>query len=286
MTPQEAEDCAIEIVRSILDRQDDYRSIRRHYPSRHRRRRTRTEQHGGSEMIDRFFVYDGFAHDGFQTFSTAESRDAAAKTTIAKYQTGDGWMEDVLDIKVGVITGVAAKANVERRPDELDENGEDEDGNYWPPYVQEKCDVEIQPVGFSPDWDLLEATQESLREHMAALKAAQASEQAVRAQLHTEIEQRQSLANMIENMPHAQIQRELEEFRAKVAAALDALRAGYTQRSDGEGASIPWRAATDLARQELDATIAALGFGNTDADHAPDCLCAWCKVDRDNKRHD
>ena len=27
MTPQEAEDCAIEIVRSILDRQDDYRKI-------------------------------------------------------------------------------------------------------------------------------------------------------------------------------------------------------------------------------------------------------------------
>lgn len=118
-------------------------------------------------MTDRFFLYD--IGDGFQTFSTVALRDAAAKTAIAKYQTGDGWMEDVLDIKVGVITGVAAKANVERRPDKLDKNGEDENGNCWPPYVQEKCDVEIQPVGFSPDWDLLEATQESLREHMAAL---------------------------------------------------------------------------------------------------------------------
>ena len=237
-------------------------------------------------MTDRFFLYD--IGDGFQTFSTVALRDAAAKAAIAKYLTGDGWMEDVLDIKVGVITGVATKTNVEQRPDELDENGEDEDGNYWDVDWEERFDVEIQLVGFSPDWDLLEATQESLREHMAALKAAQASEQAVRAQLHTEIEQRQSLANMIENMPHAQIQRELEEFRAKVAAALDALRAGYTQRSDGEGASIPlrlchnfsWRAATDLARQELDATIAALGFGNTDADHAADCPCKWCRFDR------
>ena len=44
----------------------------------------------------------------------------------------------------------------------------------------------------------------------------------------------------------------------RVAAALAALRAGYTQRADGKGASIPWRAATDLARQELDATITAL----------------------------
>jgi hypothetical protein len=46
--------------------------------------------------------------------------------------------------------------------------------------------------------------------------------------------------------------------RATVAAALVELRAGYTQRADGKGASIPWRAATDLARQELDATITAL----------------------------
>lgn len=45
-----------------------------------------------------------------------------------------------------------------------------------------------------------------------------------------------------------------------VADALAALREGYTLRADGEGASIPWRAATDLARQELDATIAKLGL--------------------------
>lgn len=50
--------------------------------------------------------------------------------------------------------------------------------------------------------------------------------------------------------------------RATVAAALRELRAGYTYRADGEGASIEWRAATDLARQELDATIAALGLAD------------------------
>jgi hypothetical protein len=49
-------------------------------------------------------------------------------------------------------------------------------------------------------------------------------------------------------------------FRQTVADALAALRGGYTLRADGEGASIPWRAATDLARQELDATIAKLGL--------------------------
>lgn len=48
--------------------------------------------------------------------------------------------------------------------------------------------------------------------------------------------------------------------RQAVAEALAALREGYTLRADGEGASIPWRAATDLARQELDATIAKLGL--------------------------
>ena len=48
---------------------------------------------------------------------------------------------------------------------------------------------------------------------------------------------------------------------AAVRDALEKLRAGYTLRADGEGASIPWRAATDLARQELDAAMTALGLG-------------------------
>lgn len=44
-------------------------------------------------------------------------------------------------------------------------------------------DVEIQSVGLDPDWDLLEATQESLREHMAITTAAQASERRFREEV-------------------------------------------------------------------------------------------------------
>ena len=43
---------------------------------------------------------------------------------------------------------------------------------------------------------------------------------ALRAQLHTEIEQRQFVGDLIENMPHAQIAAELGEFKIKVADAL------------------------------------------------------------------
>lgn len=94
-----------------------------------------------------------------------------------------------------------------------------------------------------------------------ALYKCNAEVAALRAQLHTEIEQRQFVGDLITNMPHARLAAEFEEFKAEVADALAALREGYALRADGEGTSIPWLAATDLARQELDATMNALGLG-------------------------
>lgn len=93
------------------------------------------------------------------------------------------------------------------------------------------------------------------------------SEQAVRAQLHTEIEQRQSLANMIENMPHAQIQRELEEFREGVATAMNELRLCIARlavsdfSTDGDAADL---VRLDAVLSEINATIATLGLGGTE----------------------
>lgn len=99
----------------------------------------------GTAMTNKFFLYDP-AGDGFQTFPTAKQRDAAAKAAIEDSLDDDGWMEDVFSIVVGEITGAAMKTDIEIRPSELDENGEDEEGNYWDTDVQEKHNVEILPI--------------------------------------------------------------------------------------------------------------------------------------------
>lgn len=52
----------------------------------------------------------------------------------------------MFSIVVGEITGVAAKTSIQYRPDKLDENGEDEDGNCWDSDMEEKHDVEIRPI--------------------------------------------------------------------------------------------------------------------------------------------
>lgn len=52
-----------------------------------------------------------------------------------------------------------------------------------------------------------------------ALYKCNAEVAALRAQLHTEIEQRQFVGDLITNMPHARLAAEFEEFKAEVAAA-------------------------------------------------------------------
>lgn len=96
-------------------------------------------------MSNRYFLYDP-AGDGFQTFPTAELRDAAAKAAIGDCLEDDGWLEDVFNITVGEITGTAVKTNIQQRPAHLDENGEDEEGDYWDADTEEKHDVEIRPL--------------------------------------------------------------------------------------------------------------------------------------------
>lgn len=96
-------------------------------------------------MSNRYFLYDS-AGDGFQTFPTAELRDAAAKAAIDGCLVDGGWLEDVFNITVGEITGTAVKTNIQQRPTHLDENGEDEEGNYWDADTEEKHDVEIRPL--------------------------------------------------------------------------------------------------------------------------------------------
>ena len=181
-------------------------------------------------MSHKFFLSNP-SGDGFETFATIEERDAAAQKAIDDWLIDGTWHEDVFSITVGEVTGEAVKANIVQRPVELDENGEDEDGNYWDVDMDEKHDVEIRPI----------ATDIIPRSEVAAL----------RAQLYTEAEQRQFVSNLIDNMPHAQIAAELAAFKAEVAAALEKLRAEY------EDCPLLGQ---EFAIEMLDATITALGL--------------------------
>ena len=96
-------------------------------------------------MIGNFFLYDP-AGDGFQTFPTVEQRDVAAKVAIESSLVDGYWSDDVLEIVVGQITGRAVKTNIVNRPENLDENSEDEEGEVWDSDMDEKHDVEIMPA--------------------------------------------------------------------------------------------------------------------------------------------
>ena len=96
-------------------------------------------------MTGKFFLYDP-AGDGFQVFPTAELRDDAAKAAIENCLVDGAWMGEVFEISVGEITGRAVKTNMVKRPESLDENGEDEEGEVWDSDMYEKHNVEIMPT--------------------------------------------------------------------------------------------------------------------------------------------
>lgn len=114
---------------------------------------SRTRMIAGVEAADfpsaefRFFIYDPEGH-GFLYFRTAEDRDTAAPDVIRDY-CDDGWSEEVECVIAGEITHTCKKTNVEQRPEVVDEDGYDGEGNYWAEEWDCKCDyalVGIQPV--------------------------------------------------------------------------------------------------------------------------------------------
>lgn len=95
----------------------------------------------------RFFIFD--AMDGyFIYFKTAEDRDKASDGIIQGYL-DDGWDEMVEQVVAGEITHTCAKIDIVVRPpeDEIDEDGHDQDGNYWGEEWDCKCNYTLAPIG-------------------------------------------------------------------------------------------------------------------------------------------
>lgn len=102
--------------------------------------------------MDKFFLYDP-EHDGFECFATEAARDAKVQERINAYLVPDeGWSEDVEQVFVGVITGRATMCDIVRPTGKINEEGEDEDGVYWPDWMDmdshmAQCNYRIVPVG-------------------------------------------------------------------------------------------------------------------------------------------
>ena len=87
---------------------------------------------------------------------------------------------------------------------------------------------------------------------------------ALRAQFHTQAEQRDFVGKLVDNMPHAQIAAEFEEFKAEVADALAALRAEWVFHRDHHYANNPElderHDEIEIRIGELEHTTAKLGL--------------------------
>lgn len=92
----------------------------------------------------RFFLYEPEG-DEFTYFSSPEDRDEYAKGAIAGYL-DDGWIEDVEQVIAGEITHTTQQTQRVERPAEIDEDGHDQDGNYWDSDWDYKCHYELLPI--------------------------------------------------------------------------------------------------------------------------------------------
>lgn len=92
-----------------------------------------------------YFVFDPEGH-GLVYFETEVERDAYAQTCIQDYLDTDGWSEEVMHVLGGVMTHRAQEGNVELRPDDIDENGCDSEGHYWPVEHDKRCTYKLLPV--------------------------------------------------------------------------------------------------------------------------------------------
>jgi hypothetical protein len=96
----------------------------------------------------RFWMYSPEGN-GLTYYSSAEKRDAAAKTELRTYlDTDSGWFEEVTDIVCGVVTHGIKEIVKEVRPDNYYELDEDERDEVWPysDEFEEIVDYELEEL--------------------------------------------------------------------------------------------------------------------------------------------
>ena len=93
----------------------------------------------------RFFVHDPNG-DGISFWQSEAERDQAAKEAIQGYLSDGEWHEDVVCVVVGVVTHKAEAVNIQHPVGEIDDEGYDEAGEYWPDPDARYCDYALVPL--------------------------------------------------------------------------------------------------------------------------------------------
>ena len=96
--------------------------------------------------MDIYFTYDP-ENNEFETFATLAEQEKSSKEIIASYlENNDEWPEEVTGILSGIITQKATKCDVLNRPEKLDNEGYDEDGQYWSEGIDYICNYEMRRI--------------------------------------------------------------------------------------------------------------------------------------------
>ncbi len=96
----------------------------------------------------RFFLFDPEG-DGMTFFKTEAERDSYAKVSINGYRDScEGWSEDVESVCAGTVTHIVKKTDSVKRPpdEEIDEEGNDGEGNWWDSDWSEMCNYELSEL--------------------------------------------------------------------------------------------------------------------------------------------
>lgn len=91
-----------------------------------------------------YFVNDPSGHD-MMYCGSIEERDELVKHVIKEYLDDGTWCEDVEYVTVGHVTGLAQATDITEAPSDLDDEGFDEDGNYWGD-IERSCNYDILPL--------------------------------------------------------------------------------------------------------------------------------------------
>jgi hypothetical protein len=83
-------------------------------------------------------------YNGLTFYATAEERDEAAKDTIQDHLQEGEWSEDVGDVFAFTVTHKATQVDAKHPEGELDEEGCDENGDYWPSDVDFTCNYALE----------------------------------------------------------------------------------------------------------------------------------------------
>ncbi len=93
----------------------------------------------------RFLLY--CPNNGLTFWKTAEERNEAGKELISEYLDDGEWSEEVVDIFAGTVDRHIVEVDQKHRAGKLDDDGYDEDGQYWPNNECDyTCNYELQPL--------------------------------------------------------------------------------------------------------------------------------------------